>query len=152
MSLFNKKSRVVLVMINLVVWSVILGGFVRNKWVEKSNEELIASHHELLKEVNSFSNYEDYKASIPFMETKMTESVMKAVCPIIPEAMLGEFPKPKVTKLHTTDIQKIDGNKKKLITQFSLSINDGAPFIQKTESVYEKQDNKWMMISYRMIF
>lgn len=152
MSLFNKKSRVVLVVINLIIWSVVLGGFIRNKWDEKSNEDLIASHHELLKEVNSFSNYEDYKASVPYMETKMTDSVMKAVCPIIPEAMLGEFPKPKVTNLKTIDIKNLSRKKKKVTTSFSLSINGNEPFVQKTESIYVKQGRKWMMVSYRMVF
>lgn len=148
----QKKFRLVLLVVNLLIWSVVLTGFLKNQWNQKRNEDLIASHHELVKEINSFRNYEDYEEKIPLMETKMTKEVMEQVCPIIPEDFMDEFPEPKVTQLKTEDIKKVNSKQKKLITAFSLSLNNKAPFTQRTESVYEKRADKWVMISYQLIF
>lgn len=148
----RRSVRTFLIVINIIVWCIVLVGFITKKGAMKGNQELIESHHELLEKVNSFRNYEDYKKNIPYMETKMTKSVMEAVCPIIPEAMLGEFPKPKVTNMNTTDVKVVTRNKKKLISTFDLSINNQPPFLQQTESIYEKKDKRWVMTSYRIIF
>ena len=141
-----------LIFVNIIVWTVVLGFFVTNEWQKKANEDLIKSHHQLVKTFNRFRHYEDYEEKIPFMETQMTKEIMEQVCPIIPEGFMDEFPKPKVTNMKTERVRNEGKGKKKLVTSFSLSLNNGIPITQQTESVYQKNNDDWVMISYQLVF
>lgn len=138
-----------LLFFNSLIWLTVAIGFTIRT---QHDDRLIASHHRLLAEFNSYRSYDDYQKRISFLETKMTEEVMLIICPIMPEGFASNFPTPRVSQLDTETICHDGQNKKRLITSFQLALNDGAPFKQKSESTYIKINGEWIMTSYHLLF
>lgn len=146
----NKQSfRKRLIVLNVLVWLLVLGGFIVNRQQEK---KFVENHHQLVEEFNSYGSYEAYEKRITFLKTKMTPALVDQVCPVVPLGFSNEFQPPKLTAFKTEKLRESATGERILRTTFLLQLNGAHPFEQQTESVYYLVDGQWRMKSYRLIF
>ncbi|OJG75678.1 hypothetical protein RV12_GL000017 [Enterococcus quebecensis] len=114
----------------------------------KREQSFLRNNEQLITEMVSFRTYDEYKERESYLATKMTDSVLDQVCPIV--QVSKEPPKIIIDDMKTihSNFQK---NKIEIVVSFNMSINKLPNRPTKLKAVYTKNKDKWLMSHYNYV-